>query len=65
LFVYSRAYGASGETYDMYRWCKLFYKDRGIEMNIGYKNFNIGEIPKYYRYSFTVSINPFKKFESK
>ena len=63
-FVYSRAYGTKG-TYDMYRWCKLFYKDYGIEMNIGYKNFNIQEVNKKYRYSFTVSINPFKKFEKR
>jgi len=37
----------------------------GIECNIGYKNFNITQVPKFYKYSFTVSINPFKKFEPK
>ena len=47
----------------MFRYCKLFYKDYGIEFNFGYKNFNIEEINKQYKYSFTVSINPFKKFE--
>ena len=62
-FVYSVATGESGKTYSMYRWCKLFYKDYGIEMNIGYKNFNIQELNKHYKYSFTVSINPVKKFE--
>ena len=62
-FVYSTATGKSGKKYDMYRWCKLFFKNYGIEMNIGYKNFNIQDLNKHYRYSFTVSINPFKKFE--
>lgn len=62
-FVYSVATGASGKKYPMYRWCKLFYKDYGIEMNLGYKNFNIRELGKHYKYSFTVSINPIKKFE--
>ena len=63
-FVYSEAVDSEGRIYPMYRWCKLFYKDYGIEMNIGYKNFNIGEVNKDYKYSFTVSVNPFKKFES-
>jgi len=62
-FVYSKATGESGKVYPMYRWCKLLYKDYGIEMNIGYKNFNIGDLNKHYKYSFTVSINPFKRFE--
>lgn len=35
----------------------------GIEMNIGYKNFNIKEVGVPYKYSFTVSINSFKRFE--
>ena len=64
-FVYSEAIGKSGKRYPMYRWCKLWFKDIGIEMNIGYKNFNVHkeELPKFYRYSFTISINPFKRFE--
>ena len=62
-FVYSEAVGASGKVYPMYRWCKLLYKTYGIEMNLGYKNFNITEFPKAYHYSFTVSFNPFKGFE--
>lgn len=63
-FVYSVATGSSGKRYEMVRWCKLWYKDYGIEMNIGYKNFNIQEVGRHYKYSWTVSINPFKKFES-
>ena len=62
-FVYSEATGESGKVYPMYRWCKLFYKDYGIEMNIGYKNFCIQDLNIPYQYSFTISINPFKKFE--
>ena len=64
-FVFSVAISGSGKKYYMYRWCKLFYKDYGIEMNIGYKNFNIevNDLPKHYKYSFTISVNPFKKFE--
>jgi len=62
-FVWSTAIGVDGTEYHMYRWCKLWTKTHGIELNIGYKNFNIGKLPKYYKYSFTVSINPFKKFE--
>jgi len=64
-FVYSRAIGVSGKNYDMYRWCKLWSKTHGIEMNIGFKNFNVNvnHLPKKYVYSFTVSVNPFKKFE--
>ena len=62
-FVYSEALGVSGKVYPMYRWCKLLYKTYGIEMNLGYKNFNITEFPKAYHYSFTVSFNPFKGFE--
>lgn len=62
-FVYSEAVGASGKVYPMYRLCKLLYKTYGIEMNLGYKNFNITEFPKAYHYSFTVSFNPFKVFE--
>ena len=62
-FVYSEALGKSGKVYPMYRWCKLLYKTYGIEMNLGYKNFNITEFPKAYHYSFTVSFNPFKGFE--
>jgi len=62
-FVWSVAYGK--KEYHMYRWCKLWYKDIGVEMNIGYKNFNVdvNKLPKRYKYSFTVSFNPFKKFE--
>lgn len=63
-FVYSEAVGQSGKVYPMYRWCKLLYKTYGIEMNLGYKNFNITEFPKAYSYSFTIAFNPFKKFES-
>lgn len=62
-FLYSEAKGISGRVYPMYRWCKLFYKNYGIEANLGYKNFNIKELGVKYKYSFTVSINPFKKFE--
>jgi len=62
-FVHSIALGISGKKYHMWRWCKLWYKDIGIEMNIGYKNFNIQDVPKHYKYSFTISINPIKKFE--
>ena len=35
----------------------------GIEANIGYKNFNVVEVGKHYVYSFTVSVNPIKRFE--
>lgn len=35
----------------------------GVEMNIGYKNFNVQEVPAKYSYSFTVSFNPLKRFE--
>lgn len=62
-FVYSEAIGASEKIYPMYRWCKILFKNYGIEANFGYKNFNIIDFPKFYKYSFTVSINPFKKFE--
>lgn len=62
-YVYSEAIGISGKVYPMFRWCKLFTSTHGIELNIGYKNFNIQELNKHYKYSFTVSINPFKKFE--
>jgi len=66
-YVSSVATGVSGKQYRMIRWCKLWYKDIGIEFNFGYKNFNINpkDLPKHYKYSFTVSINPFKKFEPK
>ena len=63
-FVYSEALGESGKVYPMYRLCKLLYKTYGIEINLGYKNFNITEFPKAYSYSFTIAFNPFKKFES-
>lgn len=62
-FVISYAAGESGKVYPMLRWCKLWFKDYGIECNIGYKNFNIEQFPKHYKYSVTISINPFKKFE--
>lgn len=62
-WCYSEAVGESGKVYPMFRWCKLWFGKYGIEMNIGYKNFNITEVGKKYTYSFTVSINPFKKFE--
>lgn len=62
-WVYSEAVGASGKVYPMFRWCKLFVGEYGIECNIGYKNFCVQEVGKLYTYSFTVSINPFKKFE--
>jgi hypothetical protein len=62
-WCYSEATGESGTVYQMFRWCKLWFGSYGIEMNIGYKNFNITEVGKKYTYSFTVSINPFKKFE--
>jgi len=64
-FVHSTAIGKSGKKYEMVRWCKLWTKNRGIEFNFGYKNFNVqpNDLPKVYRYSFTVSINPIKKFE--
>ena len=62
-FVYSEAIGKSGKVYPMIRWCKLWAGKYGIECNIGYKNFNVEEYPKHYKYSFTVSVNPFKKFE--
>ena len=63
-FVYSEAIGESGKVYPMYRYCKLLYKDYGIEFNMGYKNFNIKEVGIHYKYSFTVSFNPLKKFEA-
>lgn len=62
-YVHSVAVGESGKKYHMIRWCKLWYKGYGVECNIGYKNFNIKEVGKHYKYSFTVSINPFKRFE--
>lgn len=64
-FVHSTAIGKSGKKYQMWRWCKLWTGKYGIEMNIGYKNFNVQpkDLPKHYKYSFTVSINPFKQFE--
>jgi len=62
-WCYSEATGESGKVYQMFRWCKLFYKNYGIEMNIGYKNFCVQYLNIPYKYSFTVSINPFKKFE--
>lgn len=64
-FVHSTAIGKSGKKYQMWRWCKLWFSRYGIEMNIGYKNFNIQpkDLPKHYKYSFTVSVNPLKRFE--
>lgn len=62
-FVISYATGLSGTVYPMLRWCKLWTKNYGIECNIGYKNFNIQEVGEHYKYSFTVSVNPFKRFE--
>lgn len=63
-YVHSVAVGESGKEYHMIRWCKLWYKGYGVECNIGYKNFNIKEVGIHYKYSFTVSVNPFKKFEA-
>ena len=62
-YVYSEAIGVSGKVYPMFRWCKLWCCGYGIELNIGYKNFNVQELNQHYKYSFTVSVNPFKKFE--
>ena len=62
-YVYSEATDINGNVYQMFRLCKLWYKGYGVELNIGYKNFNIQEVDRYYKYSFTVSFNPFKKFE--
>ena len=62
-YCYSVATGESGREYKMIRWCKLWNSSHGIEFNFGYKNFNIQEVNKHYKYSFTVSVNPFKKFE--
>lgn len=63
-WCYSEARGRSGKVYPMFRWCKLWFGDIGIELNIGYKNFNIKDVCEHYIYSFTVSVNPFKKFEA-
>ena len=63
-YCYSTAMGASGKEYKMFRWCKLLFGNCGIEFNFGYKNFNIQEVNQRYQYSFTVSFNPLKKFES-
>ena len=62
-YVYSEAIGLSGKVYPMIRWCRLWCCGYGIELNIGYKNFNVQELNQHYKYSFTVSVNPFKKFE--
>ena len=62
-WLYSEAKGESGKVYPLFRWCKMWLPGRGVEFGIGYKNFNIKEVPAFYTYSFTVSINPFKKFE--
>ena len=62
-WCYSEAIGESGKIYPMFRWCKLWFGKYGVEMNIGYKNFNVKDVGIKYTYSFTVSVNPFKKFE--
>jgi len=65
-YVHSIAIGKSGKRYHMWRWCKLWFSNYGIEMNIGYKNFNLSantKFPKKCKYSFTVSVNPLKQFE--
>jgi len=61
--VKNRKFSLSNEyiKYSDWKW----ESNIGIECNIGYKNFNIVEFPKHYKYSMTISINPFKKFESK
>jgi len=41
-----------------------YLRNVGIECFLGYKNFNIKEVGVLYKYSFTVSINPIKKFEN-
>ena len=63
-YVHSIATGKSGKKYQMWRYAKLWYKDRGLLINIGYKNFNVKpkDLPKLYKYSFTLCISPLKQF---
>jgi len=64
-FEYTEVYKKNGKMYPMYRlrWKYPFIK-YGIKCNIGWKNFNVSELPKHYKYTFTILVNPFKTFKS-
>jgi len=63
-FEYTEVYDKHNKMYPMYRlrW-KYPFVNYGLKCNIGWKNWNVHKVNSYYRYTFTLLINPFKKFK--
>jgi len=62
-FEYIEVIDVNNKSYPMYRLrFKYPFINYGIKANIGWKNWNVNETGKYYQYTFTVVVNPFKEF---
>ena len=60
--VYSEVYNASGKVYPLLRFKKTWNNGKWTDIYIGYKNFNVNEVPKHYTYQFGLKFNVLRGF---